>query len=166
MFDTTRAVANLVVSGTLERYPAVRLLVAHAGGKIPYLHDRILDRGPILQRVARTPAPTPEELVELMEAGLRKARGLLATLFYDTALSANETVLAALGALVPASRVLFGTDFPFAQDLGAKLTLDGLGRHRGFTTGERRAIEGDTRALFPRLDHTPTPAQSTKERVA
>jgi predicted TIM-barrel fold metal-dependent hydrolase len=33
VFDTTRAAVNLVVSGTLARYPRVRLILAHAGGR-------------------------------------------------------------------------------------------------------------------------------------
>jgi predicted TIM-barrel fold metal-dependent hydrolase len=41
VFDTTRAVTHLVLSGTLERCPDLRLIVAHAGGTIPYLADRI-----------------------------------------------------------------------------------------------------------------------------
>jgi 6-methylsalicylate decarboxylase len=41
VFDTTRAVTHLVLSGTLERCPDLRLIVPHAGGTIPYLADRI-----------------------------------------------------------------------------------------------------------------------------
>src|SRR6266540_3485190 len=36
-FDTTRAIVNLVYSGTLERSPSVRLQVAHLGGAAPFL---------------------------------------------------------------------------------------------------------------------------------
>ena len=41
VFDTTRAVTHLVLSGTLERCPDLRLIVPHAGGTIPFLVDRI-----------------------------------------------------------------------------------------------------------------------------
>ena len=40
-FDTTRAVMNMLYSGTLERYPSIRYIVSHAGGTIPYLAWRI-----------------------------------------------------------------------------------------------------------------------------
>ncbi len=43
IFDTTRTVASLVISATLKRYPRVRFILSHAGGTIPYVHDRILD---------------------------------------------------------------------------------------------------------------------------
>lgn len=58
VFDTTRAVANMIVSGTLERYQRVRPILAHAGGVVPYVRDRILDRRPILRRVAAGPPPS------------------------------------------------------------------------------------------------------------
>ena len=36
-FDTVRALANLIYSGTLERYPRIRWQVAHLGGAAPFL---------------------------------------------------------------------------------------------------------------------------------
>src|SRR5215510_4279695 len=36
VFDTTRAVVNLVFNGTLKRYPDIRLIVAHGGGTVPF----------------------------------------------------------------------------------------------------------------------------------
>jgi predicted TIM-barrel fold metal-dependent hydrolase len=36
-FDTTRMTANLILSGTLERYPDVKIILPHAGGTVPYL---------------------------------------------------------------------------------------------------------------------------------
>jgi predicted TIM-barrel fold metal-dependent hydrolase len=152
VFDTTRAVANLVVSGTLARYPRVRLILAHAGGVVPYVRDRILDRRPILRRVGAGPPPTEDELVELMKGGLRETRRRLRDLWYDTALSTDELVLRSVADVAPSSHVLLGTDFPFAQDIGATLAIEGLERYRGFDRDDRRAIEGmNAAALFPRL---------------
>ena len=42
VFDTTRAATNLVLSGTLERYPDVELILSHAGGAVPYIAGRIV----------------------------------------------------------------------------------------------------------------------------
>ena len=44
LFDTTLAAASLVFSGTVERFPGIRWALAHLGGAIPYLAER-LDRG-------------------------------------------------------------------------------------------------------------------------
>jgi predicted TIM-barrel fold metal-dependent hydrolase len=151
-FDTTRAVANLVVSGTLDRYRRLRLVLAHAGGTVPYLHDRIVDRAPILARVRREPAPTTAELGQMLSDGLARSRRRLERLFYDVTLSANDTVLGCLHALAPRSQILLGTDFPFAQEIGVISTLDGLRRHDGFDDADRHAIEsGNALQLFPRL---------------
>ncbi len=44
VFDTTLAAAGLVFSGVVERFPGIRWVLAHLGGAIPYLAER-LDRG-------------------------------------------------------------------------------------------------------------------------
>lgn len=43
-FDTTLAAAKLVFSGVAERFPNIKWVLAHLGGAIPYLAER-LDRG-------------------------------------------------------------------------------------------------------------------------
>jgi len=43
-FDTTLAAAKLVFSGVAEKFPRIRWVLAHLGGAIPYLAER-LDRG-------------------------------------------------------------------------------------------------------------------------
>ena len=40
-FNTTRAAANLVLSGTMDRYPNIKFILGHAGGALPYLRWRI-----------------------------------------------------------------------------------------------------------------------------
>ncbi|UCG88962.1 MAG: amidohydrolase [Gemmatimonadota bacterium] len=44
VFDTTLAAAHLVFSGVVERFPGIKWVLAHLGGTIPYLAER-LDRG-------------------------------------------------------------------------------------------------------------------------
>jgi predicted TIM-barrel fold metal-dependent hydrolase len=79
-FDTTRAVVNLIYSGTLERSPSVRLQVAHLGGAATFLAHRI----------ASLEAREPEKAT----LAPRGALSALARLYYDTGLSNNETALA------------------------------------------------------------------------
>jgi 6-methylsalicylate decarboxylase len=154
-FDTTRAVANLVIGGTLERFPSVRLIVAHAGGAVPLLHDRILDRRPIVARTLRHPPPTTAELEGMMADGRRRSRMQLQRLVYDVTLAANETVLGCLQRLVPATTLVLGTDFPFAQEIGIATTLAGVEQHEGFADDDVVAIEsGVALGLFPRLRAT------------
>src|SRR5919109_3700238 len=133
VFDTTRAVANLIIGGTLRRYPNLRLILAHAGGTAPYVRDRILDRAPILRRVQSDgPPPTVEELQRMVTDGLADSRRQLQRLFYDVTLSANDTVLGCLRDLVPSTHILLGTDYPLAGEIGLAGTLAGLEAHAGF----------------------------------
>jgi predicted TIM-barrel fold metal-dependent hydrolase len=39
--ETTRAVSDLIYSGTMERYPDISIILAHAGGAIPYIAWRL-----------------------------------------------------------------------------------------------------------------------------
>jgi predicted TIM-barrel fold metal-dependent hydrolase len=69
-------------------------------------------------------------------------------LYYDIAISANRPTFAALRNLVPASQILYGTDYPFMpmRSTGAGLTTLGL------SFSEIQAIRWDNAvALFPRM---------------
>ena len=41
LFDTTRAVVNLVLNGTVARLPNLRLIIPHAGATLPVIADRV-----------------------------------------------------------------------------------------------------------------------------
>ncbi|HEY6029007.1 MAG TPA: amidohydrolase family protein, partial [Gaiellaceae bacterium] len=99
-FDTTRAVAQLIYSGTLERCPSLRIQLAHLGGTAPFLAHRIAslaDRQP--------------QLAEQAPAG---ALEYLRRLWYDTGLSNNAVALASTLEVAPLEHVVFGTDWPYA----------------------------------------------------
>lgn len=137
VFDTTRAATNLVLSGTLERHPDLQLILSHAGGAIPYLAGRIAlaDDNPLVS------GNIPNGAVASLER-----------FFYDTALSATRYALPSLKELVDPTRILFGTDYPFAPEGVMGKTISGLEEHGGFDASARMAIERDNAAgLFPRF---------------
>src|SRR5262249_12395327 len=76
LFDTTRAVVNLLFSGTITRFPRVQFILPHAGGLVPYFAWR-LSVAPMIDR--RMPQLTREQVY----AGL-------AHFWYDNALSPGE----------------------------------------------------------------------------
>ena len=41
LFDTTRAVVDLVLNGTVARHPDLELIVPHAGATLPMVADRV-----------------------------------------------------------------------------------------------------------------------------
>jgi predicted TIM-barrel fold metal-dependent hydrolase len=123
VFETTRALANLIYSGTLERHPNVRLQVAHLGGTAPF----------IAHRLASLAAREPEK------AGAAPAGAVeyLGRLFYDTGLANNRPALAATLEVAPLDHVVFGSDWPYLDlpdGVDPAPGLDGL-------AGDRAAVD-------------------------
>jgi 6-methylsalicylate decarboxylase len=121
-FDTTWVVANLVVSGTLERFPRIRHIVTHCGGCVPSVANRLIDRRPLVTTytamLQRGEVPSVERIETLMAEAQDEASRRLGTLHYDVALSSDPHVLAALTGVVRPSQLLLGTDFPMGQEIG------------------------------------------------
>ena len=132
--DTTRTIASLVFSGTAARYPGIRWIFSHGGGTMPFLLSRF----------------THEEKI-IKNRGEVLPRGVIFELkkfHYDTAQANHAGALAALTRLVPAARILLGSDFPFRQ---AREVVKGLSAY-GFAARELRAIERDNALrLMPTL---------------
>jgi len=98
-FDTTRAVANLIFSGALERFPRIRFVLAHNGGAIPFLSWRLSMAPLIDKRFARF----------TQDGILAAIRGF----YYETAQAAGPGPFGAMHAVADPQRVLFGTDWPY-----------------------------------------------------
>lgn len=135
-FDTTRAVANLLFSGTLDRYPDLKLVLSHAGGTVPYLANRLTYASTIASRLRPT---EPKDII----ASLRR-------LYYDTAMSANPYTLSGLFALVQPDQILFGSDYPYMPKSTTRETVEGVVNF--FAPADREKIErSNYLKLFPRL---------------
>jgi predicted TIM-barrel fold metal-dependent hydrolase len=135
-FDTTRAVASLLFSGTFARCRNIRFIFSHAGGAIPFLAERI---GRL--------AGKPEYRSQVPDGAVRE----LQRLYYDTALSANRLAFASLLELVPPSKILFGSDYPFAPEATMTATVEGLAK-LGLEPAALAAIErGNALDLLSRV---------------
>jgi len=136
-FDTTRAAASLLFSGTLERYPDIRFILSHAGGTVPYLAWRI-SLGEWLPKISEK---VPQGVITYIKR-----------LYYDTALSTNRYTLRSLQELIDVSHVLFGSDYPFLPEPVVAATISDFQSYDGFTEQDRGVIEwGNALSLFPRL---------------
>lgn len=135
--DTTRAATNLVLSGTMERYPHIRWILAHAGGFTPYVAWRLSLANMLPQYAKQAP------------------QGVLSYLqrfWFDTALSPSPFAMSALKELVGPSKILFGSDFPFAPEPVTGLQTKQLAELTVFSDAEKAAIDRQNAlALFPRL---------------
>ena len=134
-FDTTRALANLIYSGALERYPHIRLQFAHLGGTSLFLAHRLAslaDREP--------------EKATLAPAGVLQ---YLRSQYYDTGLSNNTVALASALEATTLDRVVFGSDWPYLAQPPGNDPSDDFAR---LDPADRARIDaGNARALVPRL---------------
>jgi predicted TIM-barrel fold metal-dependent hydrolase len=139
VFDTTRAVTHLVLSGTLERCHNLRLIVPHAGGTLPFLVDRI---GLLATRFVPS-------------AGERAPAGVktyLRRLYYELAISTNSHALAAVLQLVGSSQLLFGSDWPALAEADVQSLIHTLLANPLLQPGDLARIERQNALdLFPRL---------------
>lgn len=136
-FDTTRAAFNLVWRGTVERYPNIRFVLAHAGGTVPYLSWRfnLLWGSP-----------------EVQERAPKGALHYLKQFYYDTALSPTATTLGSLLQLVDIDHVLFGSDFPFAPAAVSSASVRLLSGSDLLDPDSLRSVmRTNAERLFPRL---------------
>jgi predicted TIM-barrel fold metal-dependent hydrolase len=127
-FETTRAAANLIYSGTLERHTRMTLQLPHLGGTAQYLGHRIASLA------AREPGAAA--------AAPAGALTYLSRLYYDTGLADNALALTAAGHVASPDRLLFGSDWPYAPlpDCGdPQPALDVLGEQRAAVDGANLA---------------------------
>jgi predicted TIM-barrel fold metal-dependent hydrolase len=132
LFDTTRAVVNLVLNGTVARLPDLRLIIPHAGATLPVIADRVAGFALLLGAE-----------VDVM----RDLRGL----HYDLAGTPIPRQLDALLAITTLEQLHYGSDFPFTPDFVVEMAgdrLDGAGDPPGSLAD---ALRANTERLFPRL---------------
>ena len=139
VFETTRAIMNLVVSGTLERYSNIRFVAAHAGGTVPYIAARLSDQG-------------ERFIPNLQERAPQGVLSYLRRFYFGTAQATSSYSLNALLDFVDVSQLLFGTDLPISP---AALITDSdtiMRNFAGLADNDLQRIErGNALELFSRL---------------
>lgn len=128
--ETTVTAAHLVLTGTIERHPRARILLAHGGGAIMSLRGR-LRHAHSFQPQARS------RLQESPEDSLRR-------FLYDT-VTHDPTLLRQLVEFAGHDRVLLGTDHPF--DMGDLTPVDTV-RAAGLGEEAEAAILGENAAAL------------------
>src|SRR3954470_22100448 len=131
--DTNRAIMSLMFSGTLARCPDIRFIFCHGGGAMPMLSGRVMHSGSNRRFLDKVPKGIDYELKKL---------------HYDIALASFKPSLSALFAMVPATQVLLGSDYPFGSVGTSVSGLDAF----GLPADESQAVyRGNAERLIPRL---------------
>ena len=123
-FDTTRALANLIYTGALDRHRNLRLQGAHLGGAAVFLAHRIAS---LADREPKRTGAAPDGAIAYMKR-----------LYYDTGLSNHLLPLAATRDLVGLGPIVFGTDWPYAALPGG---ADPSPEFSALSEAERTAVD-------------------------
>lgn len=133
-FDTTRAVVNLVLGGTIARHADVEFIVPHAGATLPMVVDRV----GIFSRLLEVDAS-----VDVLRD--------LARLHYDLAGFPVPRQLDALLSVTTLEHLHYGSDYPFTPEFAVAMAAERL-EAAGVTQGSlAEALRTNTRRLFPAL---------------
>jgi aminocarboxymuconate-semialdehyde decarboxylase len=99
--DTTIAAARLIFSGTIEKFPRLKIILAHGGGQLPFIFGRI-EHGYAVR-------PEPRERIH------QPPRVFLKNFYFDT-ITHSADALRYLIDFAGSGHVLLGSDYPY--DMG------------------------------------------------
>jgi aminocarboxymuconate-semialdehyde decarboxylase len=124
-FDTALMAAHLMFSGALDQLPALKIVLAHGGGHLPYQIGRLAHGYQVRKEARANTSRSPLEQ-------LRR--------FYFDALTHDTDALRFLIGKVGADRVTIGTDAPF--DMAEDDPLAMIAAVPGLTDEQRARIYG------------------------
>jgi predicted TIM-barrel fold metal-dependent hydrolase len=131
LLDTTRAAYRLVRNGFVRRHPALKIILAHAGGFLPYASHRLM--GALLLEGGRSPRDLLDDL---------------GSFYFDTALSGSPAALPSLLAFAKPGHVLFGSDWPYAAAPAVSYFTGQLASYAGLDEAGHRAIDRESAAAL------------------
>jgi 6-methylsalicylate decarboxylase len=141
MFESTRMVTNMVLSGTKQKYKDIRIISTHGGGTIPYLASRISILEPLFGAGSGYRTLSGDEVL----AGL-------GSFYFDLTASTSAASLDSIRRLVPATQLLMGFDYPMMPAPTIAPALARFAAYEGLGAEEKNMILSDNATqLFPRL---------------
>jgi predicted TIM-barrel fold metal-dependent hydrolase len=138
LFDSTRAITNLIMTGTMDRYTNLRIIVPHAGAMLPVVADRIVGLAPALMPGRSLPR--------------EKVFGNLKRLHYDLAGFPVPTLLEALKDIADPEHIFYGSDWPFTATPAVAALAAQIAETQSLDDAWREKIyRGNALKLFPRF---------------
>ncbi|KAI9508112.1 amidohydrolase 2 [Russula earlei] len=122
-FETTTAIARLILAGVLDRHPNLRILLAHSGGALPQLSSRLascVEHDPVVAgRLAHDVRWYIGRLwFDAVAYGAAELDFVSETIGRAGGYGTDILPSGERGRKLGASRMLFGTDHPFFPPLG------------------------------------------------
>lgn len=143
-YDTTSAMARLVFSGIMEKYPTLKIVTHHMGGMVSFYAERIRQF-------------TQLYAIRYAEDGLWLQKDAIDyfKLFYaDTAIYGNTPALMCGYSFFGADRILFGIDFPLGDvengDRNYRQTINAI-EQMDISEADRKKIYEDNARKLMRL---------------
>ena len=122
--DTTLSAINMMASGVLERYPGLKICLAHGGGYMPFAISRICHGAAVRPELAHVKTPMKD---------------LAKILYYDTVVHDPDCLKFAADQM-GVGHMLLGTDYPY--DMGVEEPLELL-RLTNLPAADIEKIAGD-----------------------
>lgn len=134
--ETTRAAAHLIMTDTLKKHPACKIVLSHGGGTLPYVANRIAHLGAAFQLMNKS-----------SKEFLNEARGF----YFDVAFAGYDGPLPLLLEFAKPGHVLYGSDYPFGTDSIIEPQLQNIDTIIEGRTDAAMITQDAARVLFPRL---------------
>lgn len=101
--ETTRTAIHLIMTDTVRRFSACKIILSHGGGTLPYVAGRVGD------------LPMQERLSDKSSADFLEAAR---SFYFDVALVGHSAPLKLLTNFAKPGHVLYGSDYPFVRENG------------------------------------------------
>ncbi len=139
-YDTTSAMARLVFSGIMAKYPGLKVVTHHMGGMVPFYAERIRQ----FTQIRRPREDSP--LLKLDAIDYFK-------MFYaDTAIYGNTPALMCGYAFFGADHIVFGIDFPLGDtekgDRNYRQTINAIEAMEISDADKKKIYEDNARKLM------------------
>ncbi len=134
LFDTTRAVVDLVLNGTVATHPGIEFLIPHAGATLPVVADRVRAFSLLLG---------VDPAVDVLRD--------LGRLHFDLAGFPVPRQLDALLTVTTIEQLHYGSDYPFTPEPVAAMARERLAEVGDPPGSLPAALRSNTERLFPAL---------------
>ncbi|HZS59966.1 MAG TPA: amidohydrolase family protein [Gemmatimonadaceae bacterium] len=131
-FDTTRAVVDLILNGTIARHPGIEFIIPHAGATLAMVADRVSAFARLLE---------VDPAVDVLRD--------LGRLHFDLAGFPVPRQLDALLTLTTLEHLHYGSDYPFTRELAAATARERLAAVGDPPGSLLEALRANTERLFP-----------------